>query len=79
MRDVYILLRNNASVRQFVDAIGALEGRFEVHSNLTILDARSILGLYGLDLSSPLLLRIENDCAEIMSVLDPFIIGNQAL
>jgi len=76
MKNVYIHLEKGALVKQFINTVQGLDGRFELHSDRTILDARSILGVYGLDLSSPLLLIIENDCDENLSVLEPFIIDN---
>jgi phosphotransferase system HPr-like phosphotransfer protein len=68
-------LQSSDLIKQFTKTISGLNGRFEVHSDRTVLDARSVLGLYGLDLSYPILLRVENDCSENMEMLKPFIVS----
>lgn len=75
MKNIYIYLDNGVLVKQFIDTVNGLKGRFEVRSDRTILNARSILGIYGLDLSSPVLLLVEDDCEENLDMLKPFIIS----
>jgi len=75
MKSVYIYLQRGALVKDFVDTISKLEGKFELISDLTVLDAKSILGIYGLDLSAPILLTMENDSRDNIETLRPFFIS----
>jgi len=75
LRNVYIYLNNGILVKDFIEVLNGLSGEFEVQSDLTTLDARSILGLYCQDLSDPVLLRVEDDSPGNMEKLRPFIIS----
>lgn len=64
MTECYVLLHSIQDVREFVSAaslshvdIDAISGRYTV-------DAKSIMGLFSLELQAPLLLRIYGDEAE---------------
>ena len=74
MRSVYIDLQNGRLVKSFVTVISKLQGAFELVSDRTVLDAKSILGIYSLNLSVPLLLRIELDTKANMEILKDFIL-----
>ena|GEM_PF-2497136 len=74
MASVYVNLKNGALVEDFRTALSTLEGKFELVSDLTVLDAKSPLGIYSLNLSVPILLRIENELQENINVLEPFIV-----
>lgn len=78
MRNVYIHLDNGRLVKDFVEKITELQSDFELIADRTVLNAKSILGIYCLDLSQPLLLRIEDDSNESIAALKDFI-GNYDL
>ena len=61
MRSVYISLPNPETVQAFVNTLSELEGEFELINDLYILDARSLMGIFGLDLQKPIMLKIYND------------------
>lgn len=58
MREVEITLKSIDEVKQFVQTLTMFEGEFEVISGKYIVDAKSILGLFSVDLSKPVVLRI---------------------
>ena len=58
MFDMYILLETIESVKKFVSIIANLDADFELISGRYIVDAKSILGIFSIDLSKPVLLRI---------------------
>jgi len=59
----FIDLRKGALVKPFVEAVSRLSCACSVVQGRTVLDAKSILGIYSLDLSELLLMRLEN-CTE---------------
>jgi len=76
MRVVHVHLRSGTLVKAFTDVLGKLEGGFEICSGLARLDARSLLGIYSLDLTKPLKLYIEKDSAENLKALTPFLLDD---
>ena len=74
MKTVYIDLRKGLLVEDFIACISTLDGLFEIVRDRVTLDAKSILGVYSLDLSQPLLLRMENDSEMNDGILQPFIL-----
>ena len=58
MFDTYILLETIESVKKFVAIISKYDADFELMSGKYIINAKSILGIFSIDLSKPVLLRI---------------------
>lgn len=59
MQEVQISLGTIEKVKQFVKTLAKFEGDFELVSGKYIVNAKSILGLFSVDLSKPVLLRID--------------------
>ncbi|MBN1550289.1 HPr family phosphocarrier protein [bacterium] len=72
MKSMFIQLASGQSVKKFVSVISQFNGSFELVSDRTVLDAKSILGIYSLDLSKPILLRIEHDDNDNLDLLLEF-------
>ncbi len=75
MAQVFISLNRGLRVKDFVNDIQQINGNIEILSGLSVTNARSIMEIYCLDLSGPLLLRVENDTPEAMEILKPYIIA----
>lgn len=73
MRQVSVSLPTVEQVQRFVKTITPLSGDFELISGKHILDAHSLMGLFSLDLSRPITLKVYNDCAENLSAIAPFL------
>ena len=75
MKSVNISLNSIEKVKQFVNLINIYNCEFDLSSGRYIIDAKSIMGIFSLDLSSPLRLDIYNDdlADEIVKALEPFI------
>jgi phosphotransferase system HPr-like phosphotransfer protein len=75
MKSVTISLNSIEKVKQFVNLINIYDGDFDLSSGRYIVDAKSIMGIFSLDLSKPLRLDIYNDnyADEIVSKLNAFI------
>jgi len=74
MRTVHINLPTAEAVQDFVVQISSLDGQFDLLSNKYVLDAKSLMGIFSLDLSKPLKLRIENDTEKAMQAIERFIV-----
>ena len=59
-----------------IDEITKFENEFDLVSGRYVIDAKSIMGIFSLDLSKPIDLNIhaEKEMDEIMNVLQPYLI-----
>ena len=76
MKTVQISLNSIDKVKSFVNAITQYEYDFDLISGRYGIDAKSIMGIFSLDLSKPIDLAIhaENNMDEIMETLKPYLI-----
>ncbi|MCI7106769.1 MAG: HPr family phosphocarrier protein [Lachnospiraceae bacterium] len=76
MKTVQISLNSIGKVKSFVNAISQFEYDFDLISGRYVIDAKSIMGIFSLDLSKPIDLAIhtETNLDEVMEVLKPYII-----
>ncbi len=76
MKTVKISLNSIDKVKSFVNDITRFDNDFDLVSGRYVIDAKSIMGIFSLDLSKPIDLNIhaENNMDEIMSVLAQYII-----
>ena len=72
MQEVWIRLTSARQVQRFVSDLVPLEGDFELVSDHMLLDARSLMGIFGFDLSQPLCLRIYRDSPENLAAIAPY-------
>ena len=76
MNTIYISLNSIDKVKAFVNEITKFENDFDLVSGRYVIDAKSIMGIFSLDLSKPIELNIhsESNADEILSVLAPYIV-----
>ena len=76
MKSIYITLNSIEKVKQFVNTINTYASVFDLSSGRYIIDAKSIMGIFSLDLSAPLRLDIYNDDYEeaVKNALKEFIV-----
>lgn len=76
MKTVQISLNSIDKVKSFVNDITKFNNDFDLVSGRYVIDAKSIMGIFSLDLSKPIDLNIhaEENMEEIMTVLAPYII-----
>ena len=76
MKTVYISLNSIDKVKAFVNEITKFENDFDLVSGRYVIDAKSIMGIFSLDLSKPIELNIhsESNADEILSVIAPYIV-----
>ena len=78
MQEVWIRLSSARQVQKFVADLVPLEGDFELISDHMLLDARSLMGIFGFDLSKPLRLKIYQDSAENLAAIAPYRVNMEA-
>ncbi len=79
MQEVQVSLSTIAEVKKFVQTLTRFEGDFELISERYVVDAKSILGLFSVDLSKPVLLRIdveENKREEVLEAIKEYRVNN---
>ncbi len=76
MKTLQISLNSIGKVKSFVNAITQFEYDFDLISGRYVIDAKSIMGIFSLDLSKPIELAIHSDenLDEIMKVLKPYLV-----
>lgn len=76
MKTVQISLNSIDKVKAFVNDITKFEADFDLVSGRYVIDAKSIMGIFSLDLSKPIDLNIhaEDNVDTILSVLDPYLV-----
>lgn len=75
MKTVEIRLSTIADVRDFVNIVSATSIDVDLSSGRYIVDGKSIMGIFSLDLLSPIkLTAYAEDPAELFAALDRFII-----
>lgn len=76
MKTVKISLNSIDKVKAFVNDVTKFNTDFDLVSGRYVIDAKSIMGIFSLDLSKPIDLAIhtETNLDEIMEVLKPYII-----
>ena len=76
MKTVHISLNSIDKVKAFVNEITKFENDFDLVSGRYVIDAKSIMGIFSLDLSKPIDLNIhsETNVDKILEVLSPYIV-----
>ncbi|MCI8484752.1 MAG: HPr family phosphocarrier protein [Lachnospiraceae bacterium] len=76
MKTVQISLNSIDKVKSFVNSISQFDYDFDLISGRYVIDAKSIMGIFSLDLSKPIDLAIhsESDVDDIMAALEPYLV-----
>ena len=76
MKTVKFSLNSIDKLKSFVNEITKYDNDFDLVSGRYVIDAKSIMGIFSLDLSKPIDLNIhaDGDVSDILAALDPYII-----
>jgi hypothetical protein len=76
MKTVQISLNSIDKVKSFVNDITKFDFDFDLVSGRYVIDAKSIMGIFSLDLSKPIDLNIhaESGVDEVMEILKPYLV-----
>ena len=77
MTSVKISLNSIDKVKNFVNDITRFDSDFDLVSGRYVIDAKSIMGIFSLDLSKPINLNIhsEKEAEAILKTLEPYVIS----
>ena len=76
MKKTTVMLDSISAVKKFVNIVTAYDFDVDLASGRYALDAKSIMGIFSLDLSSPIQLNIyaDHDEEKIMETIKPYIV-----
>lgn len=75
MKAVQISLNSIEKVKAFVNEIAKFDSDFDLVSGRYVIDAKSIMGIFSLDLSKPIELKVHtDDTAEFEKDIEKFIV-----
>lgn len=74
MITVKILIDSVEKVKEFTSVVNQEEVDCEIIEGIHIIDARSIMGIFSIDLSKPLQLNIHSDNMEILNKIKKFVV-----
>lgn len=71
---VWVNLGSIETVKDFVSVVAHFHGDAELKSGKYVVDAKSIMGIFSLDLSKKLLLELVDPTEEEMKSIDKYIV-----
>ena len=74
MKKISVILKEIKDVYNFVAAVTAFPGEVDIVSGRYRVNAKSVMGIFALDLTKPLDLEImDDDCETLIAALRPYI------
>ena len=74
MKSVNIRLSLAENVKTFVSKVNHYPSEMDLRAGRHVVDAKSILGIFSLDLSKPITLEIySEDCGDLLEDIKPFL------
>ena len=78
MTEIKIRLSSVNDVKDFVSAVSFCSCDIDIAADRYIIDAKSIMGIFSLNLSKPLVMKInstdENEIADVLGKIEQFIV-----
>ena len=75
MKSVTIHLSLAENVKDFVNIVSKYPYDIDLRSGRHVVDAKSILGIFSLDLNKPIPMEVyENNCDDLLAEIKPFIV-----
>ena len=78
MKSIKIRLQSIEDVKKFVNIMTQLDGYFDLASGRYVVDAKSVMGIFSMDLSKELELRVletNEQEKELMEAIRPFVVA----
>ena len=74
MTEFTVVLSSINDVKSFVNAVAKYDYEIDLTSGRYVVDAKSIMGIFSLDLTKPIKVEAHSeDCASLLTELDAFI------
>ncbi len=75
MKSFNIMLRSINDVKDFVNIVNKYDFDVDLSSGRYVVDAKSIMGIFSLDLSKPIMVEVHSDDCEIFcNEVKPFVV-----
>lgn len=75
MKSINIKLSLAENVKSFVNVVSRYPYDMDLRAGRHVVDAKSILGIFSLDLAKPITLEVySDDCADLLEEIKPFTI-----
>jgi len=74
MRSVYVSFSTVMDVKRFVESLSPLDGDFDLIDGMYVIDARSLMGIFGMNLAKPIKLRIHKDSKDALNAIEKFVV-----
>lgn len=74
MEDLVIRLSTIDDVKEFVKIVSNFDDEVILKSGRYVVDAKSILGIFSIDLSKPIIVSIENSSEEKRLAIEKYIV-----
>jgi phosphotransferase system HPr-like phosphotransfer protein len=75
MKSVTLKLSQAEEIKEFVNTVNRYSYEMDLRAGRHVVDAKSILGIFSLDLSKPISLEVySDDCADLMEDIKRFMI-----
>ena len=75
MKSVSIMLQEAQNIKSFVSSMNKYPYDIDLRSGRYVVDAKSILGIFSLDLSTPITMEIYSDsCDDLLNDIKEFIV-----
>lgn len=75
MKSVKLFLGNAENVKKFVNISSAYPYEMDLRVGRHVVDAKSILGIFSIDLSKPIFLDIHaENCEDLLLAVEPFVV-----
>lgn len=78
MQQVFVKFDDVDQVRNFVNAVSSVEANFELGSGRRVVDPKSILGVFALDLARPQRLVCDSDDSALLEKISPYLLQGTA-
>lgn len=78
MQQVFVKFDDVDQVRNFVNAVSSVEANFELGSGRRVVDPKSILGVFALDLARPQRLVCDSDDSALLDKISPYLLQGTA-
>lgn len=78
MREVKVLLESIDRVKKFVSITNGFDTNMDLVRGRYTIDAKSLLGIFSMDLSKPLVLQVhaqQDEAEEILKAIQDYVVG----
>lgn len=77
MQQVYVKLNNVEEIRTFITTLDKFDINFDLGTGNRVVDAKSFIGVFSLDLSEPQCLQYDSDDPRVLEMIAPYLVETE--